>query len=80
MPATLTLGGGAFGLHSSGRASVRDKFSVKLCPFNYHGLGGVERMPASLYSQRLCFWYACQRVGRASVRDILSFCVFAVKF
>ena len=72
MPATLTLGGGAFGLHSSGRASVRDKFSVKLCPFNFHGLGGVERIAGvSLLSATVLL--VCMPAGREGERAGHSF-------
>ena len=42
----------------------------------FKGLGGTERrgvgVLATLFSQPRCFWYVCQRVGRASAHGLFT--------
>ena len=57
-------------------------FSFVLQPLGSHGLsgGGGERVSQLLYSQRWLFWHTCQRIGRASVRGIVSVTLFSIIF
>ena len=75
VPAGLTLSDDAFSMYVSGPGG-------RALTFNSYGLGGAEgnKVPAFLSSQQRCFWYACQRTGKAITRKISAFCVFTVKF
>ena len=75
VPAGLPLSDDAFSMHVSGPGG-------RALTFNSYGLDGAEgnKMLAFLSSQQRCFWYTCQRTGKAITRKTSAFCVFTVKF
>ena len=69
MLAAVTLGGIAVGMCASGSESERAGFVFLLCfhrSFLMNWVSEGEGWPDFLYSQRWRFWYACQRIERAS--------------
>ena len=82
MPAALTFGGDAFAMHASGSESERAELYIILCFRRFlhtNWVGERERMPAFLYSQRWHFWYACQRIWKASAMYIFLVCTSPVQ-
>ena len=73
----------AVGMYASGNESERARFVFLLCfhrSFLMNWASEGKGVPAFLYSQRWRFWYACQRIERASAWNIFLFALSPFNF